>query len=336
MHNDRCGIAVLDGKRMLINVATGMNRALMVTSDGGATWKGLDGGKASSQFRGNLMMVGACCTPGDDGRDLLIVTLKHCSGGEEPSWVWFKRVAFQGGAWKPGPSTVIDVDSWHCPEHTMDVLRLPNGRIWGAWSPQSRSGGVKARFSDDDGKTWRSLPGQLGPGKHGQKRPLLLPLGKGVACFFRIGWQDYFGWSRSDGEKWSKAEQPIKGIRARPISGAATGPDELFVSAGLKGKVRLLHFSAGKWSEETGAPFPPKRLSAAGNRLVALALRDGKVVMSVRSADGKWSPVRELAEAEKGTVDLVCPRVAPPGFLPVAWSTKAGRSIQFLKVPLEP
>ncbi|MHC4916894.1 MAG: hypothetical protein ACYTGB_15540 [Planctomycetota bacterium] len=336
MHNDRCGIAALDEKRMLINVATGMNRALLVTNDGGATWKGLDGGKASNQFRGNLMMVGACCTPGDDGQDLLVVTLKHCSGGEEPSYVWFKRIAFDGGGWKPGPSTVVDVDSWHCPEHSMDVLRLPNGRIWAAWSPLSRSGGVKARFSDDDGKTWRSLPGQLATGRHGERRPLLLPYGAGAACFFGTRSRNELSWSHTDGEKWSAVTQPVKGVKGRPLTGAATGPDELFVAAGLKGKVRLLRCSGGKWSEETGAPFPPMRLSAAGGKLVALALRDAKVVMAVRSADGKWSAARELAEAEKGTVDLVCPRVAPKGFLPVAWSTKAGRSVHFLKVPLEP
>jgi hypothetical protein len=335
LHNDRCGIAVLDEKRMAINVATGMNRAVLVTADGGATWKGLGGEAAAGLFKGNLMMVGACCTPGDDGRDLLLVTLKHCSGGEEPSYVWFKRVAAENGSWKPVPSTVIDVDSWHCPEHCMDVLRLPGGRIWAAWSPMSRSGGVKARYSDDDGRTWRGLPGPLGTGRHGERRPLLLPCGAGVACFFGTRSREAFSWARTDGAKWSPVTQPIKGVRGRPITGAALGEEELFVAAGDKGGGKLLRLSGGQWSEEGSAPFLPMRLSAAGKKLVALALKDGKVVMAVREPAGGWSAVRELAPAGKGVVDLVAPRVAPAGFLPVLWSDKPGRSISFLRVPLD-
>ncbi len=237
--------------------------------------------------------------------------------------------------WKAGPSRVVDVDSWHCPEHCMDVLRLPSGRIWAAWSPLSRAGGVAARYSDDGGKTWRALGKHIGRGKHGAKRPLLLPYAKGAACFFKQGWQEYFAWAKTDGEKWSAPEQPIPKLRSGPISGAAVGESELFIIVGFRKTRKLLHLAAGKWSEEKGAPFAPWRLSAAGKKLIAVGIKDGKVVMAVRAADGKWSALRELAAAEKGTVDLAVPRVAPRGFLPVVWSTKAGRSIHFLRVPLE-
>ncbi len=345
MHNDRCGIAVVDSMRMAINVALGANRTVLITNDGGLSWRGLGqpaspAGKAAVEkaellFKGNLMMVGACSTPGDDGGDLLLVTLKHCSGGEEPSWVWFKRVAFDGKTgWKAGPSRVVDVDSWHCPEHTMDVLRLPSGRIWAAWSAQSRAGGGAARYSDDGGKTWRALAGKLGRGRHGGKRPLFLPYDKGVACFFKEGWREFFTWARTDGKKWSAPEQPIPKLRSGPISGAAVGDAELFVVVGFRKTRKLLHLAAGKWTEDKSVPFAPWRLSAAGKKLIAVALKDGKVVMAVRAADGKWSAVRELAAAEKGTVDLAVPRVAPQGFLPIVWSTKAGRSIHFLRIRL--
>ena len=351
MHNDRCGIAAADSLRMAINVAVGMNRAVLVTNDGGVSWRGLGrparltrlpaGNKASVDkppllFRGNLMMVGACSTPADDGADLLFVTLKHCSGGEEPSWVWFKRVAFNGKTgWRAGPSRVVDVDSWHCPEHTMDLLRLPNGRIWAAWSPLSRAGGVAARYSDDGGKTWRALGEHLGRGKHGGKRPLLLPYQKGAACFFKQGWQEYFTWAKTDGKKWSAPARPVPKLRGGPISGASVGRKELFVLTGFRKTRKLLHLAAGKWTEEKGVPFAPMRLSAAGKKLLAVGIKAGKVVMAARAAGGGWSAVKELAAAEKGTVDLAVPRTAPKGFLPMVWSTKAGRTIKFLRVPLE-
>jgi hypothetical protein len=336
MHNDRTGIAVIDSGRMAINIANGGNRAVLVTADGGKTWKGLNGSeKVTNLFGGRLMMVGACSTPAADGSELLFITAIHCSGGEATSWIWFRRVAWDGKTWKADPVRIADVDSWHCPEHTMDLLRLPNGRIWGAWSPLSRTGGVIARYSDDDGKTWRALPGQLGREGHGQKRPLLLPYGKGVACFFKRGWQDYFSWSYTDGRKWSKVTHVMPKLRARPICGAAPGSDELFVACSLRKKRALLHCKAGKWSKDESAPFVPTRMSVAGKKLIGLAIKGGKVVMTVRDESGKWSPAKELAAAEKGTVDLVVPRVAPQGFLPVVWSTKAGRSINFLRVPLE-
>jgi hypothetical protein len=334
MHNDRSGIAVIDSRRMLINIASGANRAVLVTVDGGKTWKGLGGEKPTNLFRGNLMMVGACGTPVADGPDFMIITAKHCSGGEEPSWIWFKRVLFDGKAWKTETSRVVDIDSWHCPEHTMDLLRLPNGRIWGAWSPLSRSGGVVARYSDDAGETWRALPGQIGRESHGGKRPLLLPYGKGVACFFKVGWQDFFSWSYSDGKKWSKVARPLPKLRAKPICGAATGKTELLVAVGYRKTRKLLQLSGGKWSEVTAAPFVPTRMSVAGKRLIGLAIKEGKLLMTLRDAAGKWSAPKQLAAVEKGTVDLIVPRVAPQGFLPIIWSTRAGRSIHFLRVPL--
>ncbi len=337
MHNDRTAIAVIDSQRMAINVATGANRTVLVTADGGKTWKGVGSSEAATNlFQGRLMMVGACSTPTADGSELLFITAIHCSGGEETSWIWFRRVAWDGKAWKTQPVRIVDVDSWHCPEHAMDLLRLPNGRIWGAWSPLSRAGGVIARYSDDDGKTWRALPGQLGNAGHGQKRPLLLAYGKGVACFYKVGWQDYFSWSHTDGKKWSKSARVMPKLVGRPVSGVALSPDELFVVVSHRKKLKLLCCKAGSWSEDKAAPFVPTRFSVAGKKLLGLAITDGKVLMTVRDAAGKWSPAKTLAAAEKGTVDLIVPRIAPKGFLPVVWSTKAGRSINFLRVPVTP
>ncbi|MFH1022309.1 MAG: sialidase family protein [Planctomycetota bacterium] len=334
MHNDRCGIAVADAGRMAISVLTGVNRAVFITADGGKTWKGLDGGaKPTMLFTGRLMMVGACCTPGDDGPDLFFVTLNHCSGGEEPTWVWFKRVTFTGAGWEAMPATIMDVDSWHCPEHTMDVLRLPNGRIWAAWSPASRAGGVVARYSDDDGATWRALGPNLGGGGHGQGRPMLVPYGQEVACFFG---KERPIWMYTEDGKWMTGPK-LPATGGMPLSGAQLADKELFVAVGdVKGS-KLYHLTGGQWSEEKDVPFSPLRLSVSGNHLYAFGIESGtKPVMAVRDTTGTWSAKTELpGGGTEPVADLAVPRVAPAGFLPVAWAAGSGKWVKFLRVPTE-
>lgn len=331
-HNDRCGIAVADASRMAFTVSDGSNRSVFMTADGGKTWTGLDGGpKPTRLLRGRLMMVGACCTPAGGGKDLLIVTLKHCSGGEEPSWVWFKRVAFNGKGWEAKATRVIDVDSWHCPEHTMDVKQLPNGRIWAAYSPASPRGGLVTRYSDDEGATWRE-GGRLGKHGHGQKRPLLIPYGKGVACFFKQGWQDFFSWAHHDGTKWS-APKKFGKQRGKPVTGTHLDNGEVFVFMALKKTRKLLCLKDGAFKEVTGVPFSPWRLTSDGKRLIALGRVGGKIVMSVRDAGGAWSEKKVLADAPTAT-DLSVPLRLNHGFMPLIWTDKPGKWVKFLRVAL--
>jgi hypothetical protein len=287
------------------------------------------------------MMVGACGTPKAAGQDLLFVTLSHCSGGESPSWVFFRRAKFNGTTWEMQPHRIVDIDSWHCPEHRMDITRLPNGRLWAAWSPMSRSGGVIARYSDDEGKTWRALPpGHLGTEGHGGTRPLLLPYKNGVACFLKKSWMDFLVWSHTDGETWSPIAHPVKKakgakfhLRAKAYDGAALSEDELFVMAGLRKTSYLLHLSGGEWKIEKGYPFRPLRLVDCKGKLTALGVRNKQLVLSVREAEGRWSEPRNIASVEDGGIEsLVAPEKAPGDFIPLAWCNKTGKWIKFMSV----
>jgi len=333
LHNDRCGIAVADANRMAITVAAGMNRCLFVTQDAGKTWADPDDRRGSSGlFRGNLMMVGATCTPAADGRDLLLTMLKHCAGGEEPSRVFFVKIPFNGRSWWPEPLRVIDADSWHCPEHTMDVLRLPNGRLWAAWTPITRTRGkaTTARYSDDDGTTWRDLGanGVIG----GRGRPLLVPYGDGVACFRTVGWQDYTVWSHTAGGTWTKPKRINIGTRIR--AGVTVGEKTIFLAVGERKGGKLIRLDGDTWVAEQ-VPFAPIRLSRAGDRVIALDIKDKRtILMSTRSADGAWSPGTVLATEEVDLMDLAVPTRAPGGFLPIIWAPRNHKWVKFLRVPL--
>jgi len=339
LHNDRCGIAVGDRSHMAITLEVGMDRCVLVTADGGRTWTGLKGSKAPTGLFGSQMMVGATSTPAADGADLLTVTVKHCSGGEEPSAVYFRRVRFTGDGWTAGPTRVIDVDSWHCPEHTMDVIRLANGRLWAAWCPTARVGGLQvvARYSDDDGATWRDLGsnGVIG----GRRRPLLVPYGDGVACFRLKGWQDYVDWSHTDAGRWTKPTRIVKQTTRVTGINAGLALDEktiLVAMSGRRGKPGLLlRVGAGDPVEEK-PPFTPARLSRAGDRVIGLAIREKRtIVMSVRSAAGEWGPAKVLATEDTDLMDLVVPAAAPGGFLPVMWAPRNHKWIKLLRVPLD-
>jgi hypothetical protein len=311
-----------------------MDRCVLVTRDGGKTWTGLRGERKPTGLFGYLMMVGATSTPSADGPDLLTVTLLHCSGGEEPSAVYFRKIRFNGTGWSMEPVRVMDVDSWHCAEHSMDVIRLANGRLWSAWWPTARVGGrkVTARYSDDDGGAWRDLGsnGVIG----GRGRPLLLPYGDGVACFRLVGWQGFPVWSYTADGRWTEVTK-IKGRSGCAIrDGVPLGTDSILLAISERKKGRLLHLAGGKWVEEQ-PPFGPLRLSLAGDRVVAFGLKDKRtIVMSVRSADGKWSQTRELVREDVDLMDLAAPRRAPKGFVPVIWAPRNHKWIKFLRVRL--
>ncbi len=148
-------VAVVDNDRMLMAVKTDK---VLKTVDGGRTWTGLDGtpNKPTKIIKHDLNAPGRGAEA--LGPDLLLLGVAHCAGGGAPVDHYSHLVKFEGGKWNSGPRSLVDVDVRHCPEWKVDAVRLPNGRIWACWRHYDRFAReyVAARYSDDEGRTWRS------------------------------------------------------------------------------------------------------------------------------------------------------------------------------------
>ncbi|MHC4917211.1 MAG: sialidase family protein, partial [Planctomycetota bacterium] len=338
------GLELLDDSSAVIRYPTA---SLASTSDAGKTWTKLRGGfSGTNSWRSEVS--------GDRG-DLLYVGLGQCSGGGTPSSFYFRRLVPSAGSWKWGPAYPVDRDTRHCQDH-YDVLRLDSGRIWAAWNHCQRFGGygMHAKYSDDDGRTWKApeagpaLTGSVGKGSL-KSDPKLLPVGGGLACL----WQDnsrrvYF--NRFDGESWSAAAQ----LKASGLTSAAS-PDgkTVFVvtGGGRNGPVRVLKGDGKSWTEDLKPPAPGYlTVQRKSGRLhyVCAENADGKTrALMISRAGGKWSAPREVfkpgekhAGCELATVSLA--RWSPEEFVPVAVVGLRGKKswkdvvwIQVLKVPAD-
>jgi hypothetical protein len=317
------------------------------TTDAGKTWK-----KRSSCFRGTNSWRSEIS--GDRG-DLLFVGLGTCCGGGLPTTFYFRRLVAGGDGWKLGPAYPVDRDTRHCEDH-YDVLRLDSGRIWAAWNHCQRFGGygLHAKYSDDDGRTWKApeagpaLPGSVGKCGLGTD-PKLFPLGEGVGCL----WQDNsrgVHFNRHDGKSWSAAAD----LKTRgPVSAAsADGKGACaVVGGGRNGPVRVLGLDGDTWTEDlkpAGLGHLTARRESGRLHYVYTENREGgkSRVMMISRDGGKWGTPREVFKpgqkhAGYQTVIVSVPRWSPEEFVPAAVVGLRGTKnwkdvvwIQVLKVPV--
>jgi hypothetical protein len=122
-------------------------------------WKTLDGGgrwtpMKDLQHSRNAPGAGTAAA----GADLLSVYTARCAGGGQPAVIYFRKLRWDGTDWAAGEPHLVDVNTRHCPEFRVEVLRLASGRIWAAWFQDTRFRRIVliARYSDDGGRTWRA------------------------------------------------------------------------------------------------------------------------------------------------------------------------------------
>ncbi|MFO7899457.1 MAG: sialidase family protein [Planctomycetota bacterium] len=327
----RRGLAAADGRRMLIAFLAGYVHVLR-TVDGGKTWAGLDGRPKPTRCYHSANAPSHCASAA--GPDLLYAYTDRCSGGRNPSNMFFRLIRFKGSGWELGPPRLLDVDCRHCPEWKVRLLRIPSGRIWASWMHQDRFGelSVRARYSDDEGRTWRdpdsnamvivNRDNSQGPQRYGatlwveEPKELMPPLpkangrlgkmysrgqavvvryGEHVACVWARSWHPNAVWSVFDGRAWS---EPKKMGRGSPGSAVTVGKHDVYVTLHDKRKARLLHLVGGKWEDDSPPEGRPGLLSVCGETLYTFwTKKEGKkvAVYEAHKRGGEWSGPRRLA-----------------------------------------
>jgi hypothetical protein len=366
-------VAPLDNDRMLMAVGTG---SVLKTVDGGKTWTGLSGtpNKPTKVIDHDTNAPGRWAAA--MGPDIMVLGTAKCSGGATPIDSYSVLTKFNGQDWKVRPRGLVDVDVRHCPEHKLKLVRLPNGRIWACWLHYNRFGGndINARYSDDEGKTWRDATsngllklttrGRTNPygttwwleqpampawaPKHGtgrigrmnaHSRPAIAPWGDHVMVVFMEG--SHLVCSFFDGEKWSEpAKTGLKGYAAA----LAHFERKTMYMAATNGKVYRLEGT--KWVEDSppggvgkgklGYPGCSKtRLSAAGKVMVAVWTDGKKLFTSQKPAAGNWSKPKEIFNEERGVHHIGVPARSVENFVPFVWTIKgAVGGARFVRIPV--
>lgn len=330
--------AAYDNKHLLLGFCDGTNAFVLQSTDGGQSWKGLDGGAKPTLVP---TKIANGCIDHQAGRgdvvgqraDVLLFSNMGCNGQVLSTLRYFsQKLTFTGTGWELQKlPALVDCDLRHCSSN-QSVVRTPDGRLWAAYGLSGRLGTnhINVRYSDDDGQTWKAsregtsgvIPGTILSDKDGAgfgytfEEPCLVPFGNSVACI----WEE-FGysnpkrnkllWARFDGSKWSAIEEIPAPPRAslawcRPqLHAVSIGGQEIFVASGQRNGI--LHYRDGKWTQEAGdVPFGG-RLSLAGDKVLAIAAksetpdpRKGPMVIRAwqRGSDGKWT-ARDLAREEQ-------------------------------------
>jgi hypothetical protein len=334
-------VAAYDNQRLLVGFDGGagkdLNAAifLLQTLDGGASWRGLDGGDKPSVLR-------VFNTDHGSGRgdvlgtraDVLLFNNFGCAGPNIPCLRLFaQKLTFTGKGWELRQMpALVDCDLRHC-NSNQSIVRTADGRLWGAYGLVGRLGTncINVRYSDDDGLSWKGyaegksgvLPGSIVSDQKGIgfgytfEEPCLVPFGKGVACIWqerhRTGAYsfDKLLWTHFDGTDWAaieEIEQPkraaVNPMTRPPIHAVSLAGKEIFLVSALFNGV--LHYQNGKWMIEAADVPAGSRISAAGDRAVVViagasaAVNKGPVVLRAwqRSSAGRWSEPVELAREE--------------------------------------
>ena len=325
--------AAYDNQNLLVGFGGSKDGFSLQSTDGGKTWRGLDGGPKPTMIpmpyldhqnaRGDVVGKRA---------DVLVLADMGCNGQVMASpRLWARKFTFTDKGWTlAADPALVDCDLRHC-NSNQSLIRTADGRLWAAYGLVGRLGTncINVRYSDDDGVTWKSsregtcgvIPGTIHPEKEGVgfgrytfDEPCLVPFGPAIACI----WEEWgpnsinLKWAKFDGSRWSTIEeiaQMGKGsaVFNRPyVHAVSVDGKEIFTASGFREGV--YHYRDGRWQKESVKVPPGARLSLAGNKkVVAIAgqsenadRRKGPFVIRMwhRMADGTWSEPRELAREE--------------------------------------
>jgi len=343
----RGGISAFDNRHTALLLLGDGCRGVLVTSDGGTSWNGLDGKPAPTTFPCHAHAMGAAA---DTEGILMVASLGRgatCGGKAAPTdRVWFRQLAFRGDGWHLSPEALVSSDPRHCP-YTYSLLRLASGRMWVSWREEDRfnSWSLHLRHSDDAGATWLSWrPGKT-PAVDASDLisdcGTLVRCGDSAICIYtravRKGYsaqQAYF--TIFDGEKWSKPS-PIEASDARVWSAANAGGKNVLVSFDSFGKGSVLSWDGASWKKEVPKEATGGLLTTAGERvfLVALAKSQRGLRLWERKAPGLWTEPRQLVSEQDPIETYSVPVSSPPNFVPVAWTCPQQKWVKVLRVPTE-
>jgi hypothetical protein len=360
LHKVPRGIAAFDN-RHLASILMAPTAGLRISRDGGRSWSGLRDKPWTVLASGNNTpnRHGFFCTP----TEALCLYITHCAGGGGRTETYFRRAAFDGTRWSPGPVRVVDRMARHCPVW-YEINRLPNGRLWAAWDHYGRRHRVriKALFSDDGGVTWQhgGALGFLDGNARLGSAPRLAAFGNdGVMCLWRTGQgrskrvlfsrfdqaafdgmiaayseqdpDDKIAWDRfARTSAWTKAEPLPKGISVHSAVGTPDGK----VYAAVSGPSAVLVWDGEKWTESLEGTSG--LLTRCGEHIGLFYKADeGRRIRWRMLAEGNWSDARGAAEEAGGVKSIAVPRVSPPNFVPLAWSiTEKAEVIRTVRVPV--
>jgi len=301
---------------------------VLATTDGGATWKGLDGEARPFPFTISHHRPGFCVGVGGE---MFVFSDFGCQGigHSYPSDKGFVRrtVATKDGWWV-SPYYFVDPHQHHCIDHQIAV-RAPSGRLWNVWTNTWYRGenAVCAKYSDDGGRTWRApvAPGSVPcvPGTFAGVSDIV-PYGEEIAVFVRAGGNKAV-WNVFDGKKWTGAKKCPGPYRLRVVS---TGAKEIYMVA----KDGVWRWDGKDWKKEITLPVPsrasPNQLAVCGESLLCFHLDETKKkILCRRRAGNIWSAPVAIATEETEIEGFVTQRYAPPGFAPVAYIAKESAEV---------
>ncbi|MFH0982175.1 MAG: carbohydrate binding domain-containing protein [Planctomycetota bacterium] len=281
-------VAPVDNDRMLLAVWT---CGVLKTADGGKTWTGLDGApnKPTKVIDHDTNAPGRVAAA--VGPDLMVLGVAKCTGGATPIDSYSVLTKFDGTDWKVQPRGLVDVDVRHCPEHMVNLVRLPNGRVWACWVHYNRFGknDLVARYSDDEGASWRdaSSNGQLQLTTRGKTNP------------YGTTW-----WLQEPAmPDWAREQATGRVGRGVPHAQPWMAPwGEQVVCAFVQGERLVCAFFDGtKWGapQPTGQKTAPACMVHFDGKTVYLAGTDGKVY---RLDGDKWVEDSPPGGVGKGTL----------------------------------
>ena len=292
------------------------------TTDGGATWKGLDGAARPTKLTESHHRAGSCAALGGD---LLTFSDFGCysTGWSYPIDKGFaRRLVFTGETWWLSPYCFVDPHGRHCIPfggsrlHGHRAVRLSSGRIWTVWQQPGRrayyhgfDNEVCAKYSDDGGRTWQSWRGtgkspripQLKPGSTWD----ITPYGEHVAILIR----DQF--SAFDGESWS---EPARGPKLVAQVVVSTGDKELYIASAES----ILRGDGKAWAKELEVRAP--QLAVCGKTVMCFGLDEAKTRLLVwRKMGDAWQGPEVLVSEESPIREFIVQRYPPTDFAPLAY-----------------
>ncbi|MFH0921740.1 MAG: T9SS type A sorting domain-containing protein [Fibrobacterota bacterium] len=339
--------------------------------DGGATWGGITRGE-TRPTRLNSWYGRASASSSLSNGDLYMIGTENCTNYASLIDGYFRRLAFTGDGWVADRFGLLD-QMYKCPVWSYAVT-LWNGRLWatrgdGFGSPYA---GFRARYSDDDGRTWMPCKDADIAGNTTNPRPwyqagvdpvpskvilfpgdsvpgaILVPYGNGVASIDPYG--RYL--KIHDGSQWgalqSIASWGTSGQSYTDISATCIDNDHIFMAKG--GRINfdnssealtdlvVTHSKAGgSWTSaqlETGN-ITDAILTSAGSFVYCFySQKSGSnyLVKYRRWNNGTWEAAVQVASETVRINRVGAPMNCPGSYACVMWDAAGGSFLKFAKV----
>jgi hypothetical protein len=376
----RRGCVAYDNKRLVVLMGGGPKDATLVTKsvgegggvfafasfDGGKTWGGLKPGQKQPARLGTWYWRATLYS--DRSGDVYCVGTQNCDSYHEGFDMFFRRLAFSGEGWSNDRFAFVNQNGYKCPAYA-SAVRTSKGRLWAAW--RDGFGGSYAKYSDDDGYTWKPCkdaaakkiprpfyqPKLADLSKPPADRPkppqkvllwpaemicgdFLVSYGQEVAVFSSIGDK----WQIHDGNKWLKsAPGPFKKGKGSPITVSAVGAKGVFLCRTREDKLLAAHLANGVWKTEQldSGKIGSNILTASGKNMFCFYIKksqDGYDIRYRRFKAGKWEPSVKIATEQKRLNQVAAPTFSPPDYAAVFWDqqrpgSRASSFVKFMRIP---